>query len=537
MKASLMESMKTVFPLTFGSMTLSDWERLAAKGLLPEESRALPDLLEKEIPTEGLPVWLADLARLEWAAFSAAATTVNMPDDDGKNLLNPSIRFIQTPWDEQILAIFAGTSEEMAAQPGPAEERAPVLVWKEPAAGRVEARKARPEDLLVLKMVTEGIDAKAVAVEGSVPVVFVKDAFDRAVAAGLVLKRPSRIRRPEGWAVEKPDGDESFLQSAFFSLQWHITQVCDLHCSHCYDRSDRGFVPLDEAYRILEQLERFCDERNVRGAISLSGGNPLLHPHFTEIYRRAWEHGFGVSILGNPASRRQIDAIVAIQKPDSFQVSLEGLREANDAVRGHGHFDRTLNFLDLLRELGVYSMVMLTLTDRNIDEVLPLARLLEGRTDVFHFNRLSTVGEGAKMSLPSRDRFISFLDEYLAATAEISVLGLKENLFNVYLQAMGEPLFGGCAGFGCSAAFNFVALLPDGEVHACRKFPSPIGNFRSQSLDEIYDSGAAEAYRMRPAACRSCSLCRVCGGCLAAIHSLGSVDGRDPYCFGPSTCQ
>ena len=33
-----------------------------------------------------------------------------------------------------------------------------------------------------------------------------------------------------------------------------------------------------------------------------------------------------------------------------------------------------------------------------------------------------------------------------------------------------EP-FGGCTGFGCGAAFNFMAVLPDGEVHACRKVP------------------------------------------------------------------
>lgn len=54
-------------------------------------------------------------------------------------------------------------------------------------------------------------------------------------------------------------------------------------------------------------------------------------------------------------------------------------------------------------------------------------------------------------------------------------MGLKDNLFNLVLAEGGEAPFGGCTGNGCGAAFNFVTLLSDGEVHACRKFPSPLG--------------------------------------------------------------
>jgi hypothetical protein len=56
-------------------------------------------------------------------------------------------------------------------------------------------------------------------------------------------------------------------------------------------------------------------------------------------------------------------------------------------------------------------------------------------------------------------------------------MGLKDNLLNLVLAEGGEAPFGGCTGNGCGAAFNFVTLLSDGEVHACRKFPSPWGIF------------------------------------------------------------
>jgi radical SAM protein with 4Fe4S-binding SPASM domain len=118
--------------------------------------------------------------------------------------------------------------------------------------------------------------------------------------------------------------------------------------------------------------------------------------------------------------------------------------------------------------------------------------------------------------------------------AEINpVLGLKENLLNIVYHRKGLGLFGGCTGYGCGAAFNFVALLPDGEVHACRKFPSLMGSIFEQGLGEIYDSDLARHYRTGPLACRSCKLRPVCGGCQAVIFGAGldPFQDRDPFCF------
>jgi radical SAM protein with 4Fe4S-binding SPASM domain len=113
------------------------------------------------------------------------------------------------------------------------------------------------------------------------------------------------------------------------------------------------------------------------------------------------------------------------------------------------------------------------------------------------------------------------------------VLGCKDNLFNILRLHSGRKPLPGCTGFGCGAAFNFVALLPDGEVHACRKYPSPIGDVLQTGFDDIYDSPAAQRYREGPAACRGCRLRNVCGGCPAVSFGEGlrPLEDRDPYCF------
>ena len=112
-------------------------------------------------------------------------------------------------------------------------------------------------------------------------------------------------------------------------------------------------------------------------------------------------------------------------------------------------------------------------------------------------------------------------------------MGLKDNLTNILHYRKGIPVFGGCTGYGCGAAFNFLTLLPDGEVHACRKLPSPLGNILENSLLELYDSEPARRYRAGTSACRACPIRPVCGGCLAVAYGMGLsiFQDRDPFCF------
>jgi len=407
-----------------------------------------------------------------------------------------------------------------------------LLLWRSPWNGRVVARAAGPDDLLALKLVVESIDPNAAAAGGPLSVSAIENVLAGAADSGIILAPRPLIRRADDF----PRGevtDESFFISAGFTLQWHLTQTCDLHCRHCYDRSSRAAVPLADALGVLDDLQSFCRDRKVTGSVSLSGGNPLLHPNFTDIYRAAAERDFGLCILGNPAPRRQIEELIDIRMPGFFQVSLEGLPEHNDWVRGAGHFERTTAFLRVLKEIGVSTMVMLTLTEQNIDQVLPLAEKLRGLVDDFHFNRLAMVGEGANLRLPSRERYARFLVDYLEAADRDPALGIKDNLINILRRDRGAPPFGGCTGFGCGAAFNFIALLPDGEAHACRKFPSPIGNAVRDGIAAVYDSATARAYRGGCSACRDCEIRPVCGGCLAVAHGFGldPLRERDPLCF------
>ena len=240
-----------------------------------------------------------------------------------------------------------------------------------------------------------------------------------------------------------------------------------------------------------------------------------------------------IAILGNASDRATVEELVAIQMPVYYQVSLEGLEQHNDEIRGAGNYRRTMDFLRTLTEMGVPNMVMLTLTRHNMGQVVPLAEKLEGITGGLTFNRLALFGEGANLELPAPDSYRKFLEDYAAALDSHPVLKLKDSLLNTIFEHDDSGLFGGCAGYGCGAAFNFVSILSDGEVHACRKFPSPIGNILNDSLEKVYTSTAARRYRSGSSACSGCSLNAICRGCPAVTASLGldPFADKDPFCF------
>ena len=491
------------------------------------DRESFPGILNVKAAALQLKEYLGELARLELAVYNQGKKNIRLEHYTQKITVNPSVQLFENTW-KNLSQQIVGT----ASVPEPEKGVESVIIWTHPVSGNVRIRPATDEDLLVLKMALEELTSREVSRQGGIHIGAVEAAVINALNDGIITGPEPGIKR--SFIAGRDAGlDSAFFTARIFSLQWHITQACDLHCRHCYDRSQYKSLSLQQEIAILDDFVQFCTSHNVHGQVTFTGGNPLLHADFEKLYTGAAERGFTTAILGNPASREQIERLNAIQPLAFYQVSLEGLEAHNDYMRGKGHFKRVLAFLDLLREMGVYSMVMLTLTKDNVDQVLKLSEILRDRTDLFTFNRLSLVGEGAKLLSVDPESYPSFLKNYSEAVAANPCLGLKDNLLNIIYHEQKVPLFGGCTGYGCGAAFNFMAVLADGTVHACRKFPSPLGSLMDKSLAEIYHSDAANRYREGAEECRSCRLNVVCRGCLAVTHSLGRdiFTRKDPYCF------
>jgi len=477
--------------------------------------------------------WADELAQLKQALQLTREASIPTPPLLGESLcINPTLQLLPLNWKNLCVLLKDPESKTV-----PVAGKEFVLLYRLPGDGEVFFYPASRKNLLALKILSENLDRKKVAEEAKVAVGQVDAAVEEACQQGIILSPPTAIRRGESHLPQSEADDwHNYLNASYFTLQWHVTQACDLHCKHCYDRSEISPLTLEQGITILDQFREFVLAKNVRGQVTFTGGNPLLYKHFTELYQEAAKRNFSIAILGNPTDRKTIEALQDIQPLSFYQVSLEGLEAQNNSIRGDGHFQRIMDFLEILDELSIYSMVMLTLTGENMDQVLELGEFLREKTDLFTFNRLSQTGEGAALATAAKEEYKTFLEQYLEAVKNNPTMGLKDNLINIIRSEKGEKVFGGCTGYGCGAAFNFCSILPNGDMHACRKFQSPIGNVLESSLVELYDSPVAETYRLGPEECRGCKIRPVCGGCQAVIQSSG-LDitlNRDPYCFLPT---
>ncbi len=470
--------------------------------------------------------FLPELFSVEQSIHKLQSTTPGIEIPTSEIIVNPQL--------ELITVQYSGLANLLNDKPCvPTRKLSHICIFRTPGEKDIQVVEAHPHDLLALKIVSESLDYRQVSREAGTTLGQIDDIVYNAIQKGILISPSSRIRRPEEFKAGCVT-DRSFFSSRVFTLQWHITQQCDLHCRHCYDRSKRQEMTLEQGTHVLDELYDFCLKQFVYGQVTFTGGNPLLYPDFLELYRQATDRGFLTAILGNPTSRAQLEEILHIQKPQYYQVSLEGMESHNDYIRGKNHFNRVIKFLQLLKELDIYSMVMLTLTRDNQDQVLELAEFLRDKVDRFNFNRLSMVGEGAALTSVDVDGYSNFLRNYKKAAENNPAMGLKDNFFNLLqYQDNATQFYGGCAGHGCGAAFNFVSLLPDGRVDACRKFDSPMGNIFKEDFLKIYHGKQGELYRNGPSNCNDCDIRPVCRGCMAVSFGMGKDVFKeiDPYCF------
>lgn len=164
------------------------------------------------------------------------------------------------------------------------------------------------------------------------------------------------------------------------TLTMAITGECNLRCRHCWVNAgvstSASAVPLAKVRRIIEE---FAAQGGL--AVRLTGGEPLLHPHWLELVAVADAVGLKVLLQTNgmlftPATLGALQAL-AVQSL-SIQISLDGASAlTHDLVRGSGAFAQVLNGVMQLIAHGFGTVVTFFLTEmrHNMHELPDLFKL------------------------------------------------------------------------------------------------------------------------------------------------------------------
>ena len=335
-----------------------------------------------------------------------------------------------------------------------------------------------------------------------------------------------------------------------FAFQWHITDECDQRCRHCYIFSGEARrsllqTPWQQMLKAVDACLEMCERFQRRPHFYLTGGDPLLHPDFWRLAESLHGLKLDFTVLGNPF---HLDEAVCARLRElgcvRYQMSLDGLRETHDWFRKPGSYDCTMEKLPLLRQAGIETAIMSTVSARNIAEIPALIHeAVNAGVSVYAFARYCPErgkGENGIAPLEYRkllERCDSIYQKYEQEGCG-TAFARKDHLWTLYYYETGrfripedaEPdiIYGGCNCGNCH-----LTILPNGDVYACRRLPSRVGNVFEDDLTHIWLEDM-EAYRDYSAfeKCSRCKLLPYCRGCPAVAYSAtGSFYGADPQCW------
>lgn len=187
------------------------------------------------------------------------------------------------------------------------------------------------------------------------------------------------------------------------TLYFYLTEGCNLACRHCwlspkFDSDGTRFpvLPVDT----FEQIVREAEPLGLH-TVKLTGGEPLLHPRFTDLVDviRREKVRLQIETNGMLCTGEQAKHIASI--PGAFvSLSIDGVdAETHEWLRGvKGAFDKACEAVRCLADAGIRPQIVMTLVERNVAQIEPMVRLAErlGAASV-KFNIVQPTARSAQM--------------------------------------------------------------------------------------------------------------------------------------------
>ena len=278
------------------------------------------------------------------------------------------------------------------------------------------------------------------------------------------------------------------------STGFELTPVCNLNCRMCYVRLGKRQADALGGVRDmsfwLDLAGQFVKEGTL--FILLTGGEPLLYPHFKELYTRLHDMGIVLSVNTNALLLDEETADLFVKYPPRFvRLTLYGASNATYERLCHvkDGFTRCMHAISLLQERGINTRINVTQTTLNQDDYLQVLNLTNEK-GIFvmaanYISVFSTPEKGSEEILKLRNT------PYQAAENEVRLKAMQsgkdfaqyvEKCYQ-YLSQSVYPEMEGCTLF-CRAGKSSCWVNWKGELKACVDMPEPLYDLKKIPVKE-----------------------------------------------------
>ncbi|WP_162176265.1 radical SAM/SPASM domain-containing protein [Candidatus Magnetobacterium casense] len=323
---------------------------------------------------------------------------------------------------------------------------------------------------------------------------------DFCIGEGILQQAMQRTKRPTAPLQGRPNPQQSPLPSLRY-LELQLTDECNLNCKHCYIESSRTNRMTVE--QICSVLGEFEDMQGLR--VLLTGGEPTMHPDFAHLNALLPRFALRKLLFTNGLllDNDMLDTL----NVDEVIISVDGMKDGHEALRGAGTFNRTLEAIEASVSKGFATSVSTMIHALNVN-------------DFDHMQGMFTE-MGVKDWIVDIASVAGNFKEHTNLKVSPAIGGRLLN------YGFGGEIHYGDTDFACG--YHLMSVLADGKAAKCAFYASqPVGNVMEDGLLKCWQ-------RIKPITiaslkCNDCQEKLTCrGGCRYRAAEFGDPSGKDLY--------
>ncbi|MBU7028525.1 MAG: radical SAM protein [Theionarchaea archaeon] len=309
--------------------------------------------------------------------------------------------------------------------------------------------------------------------------------------------------------------------------QIEITNLCNLSCLHCFNDSGKPHpneLTTQEILSVIDTLSSMGVDN-----ITLTGGEPLMHPDLFTIIEHARKAPMSVTIFtnGTMITEEHVEQFKQL-KVRGFDISIDSVDEKiHDRFRRQrGALKKTMHAVQLLKEAGFHIKISVSLSQLNKNDIADMLEYFkEQDLKTFGFSPVTYSGRGIDGLAVSPEECYPIWVEQLT---------YLKNEFPEALSEIHERTEG-----ICGIAWNLIGIKSDGTILPCPGSNKVlgVGNVRDVNLKEFWDTNETlETLRRmnvkNDSICNSCKYVKFCVGCIASAYFMEG----ELRCYYPYLC-
>lgn len=351
--------------------------------------------------------------------------------------------------------------------------------------------------------------------------------------------------------------DKAFFLRSPIGANIELIPACNMDCRMCYVRTDMAEVNRMGGLMDAEFWIRLGNDMKNMGTlfVLLTGGEPLMYPHFKEVYKVYHDLGFVLTVNTNGTLLNEEWAdFFALYPPRRLNITLYGKdNETYDRLcRNPKGFDQICNASKLLRERNIPFRLNTSLTPYNYTQLNNFRRIaeewgvsLEAATYMMPPNRKMThslpeMGKDTSLDLSAVEERLKNHNFNRLPPEKAAELTFDVNTYHVSAEAVKEyvlrkiseaenftPPAAYSKGYTCRAGSAGFWVKWDGTMTACGMQGDKNLDLKNSTFEDSWKKLVQQTNTAELAEeCQKCRLQTFCPHCASAEITENGRYGR-----------